>query len=225
MKISPLVKAILVIFFVLLIDQLLKIYIKTNYYLGEEIPVLGDWFKLHFTENPGMAFGMKLGGSIGKLFLSIFRILAVIGIGWYLVYLTKRKTPVGLIISIALIFAGAIGNIIDSAFYGLIFDQGMVFSPEINRWIPYPGVAEMNFEGYAPAFKGCVVDMLYFEMYWPEWMPWIGGGQVFPPVFNIADSSITVGVFLLLIFQGRFFKKTATKEPVEPQKEDAAAVQ
>jgi len=215
MKLSPLVKAIIVIVFVLFIDQLLKIYIKTNYTLGEETAILGNWFKLHFTENPGMAFGMKLGGTFGKVALSIFRILAVIGIGWYLLHLVKKKASTAVIISIALIFAGAIGNILDSAFYGLMFDKGMVYETEINRWLAYPGLAEMNFEGYAPAFKGCVVDMIYFEMYWPDWMPFIGGGQVFPPVFNIADSAITFGVILLIIFQGSLYKKKDQDKPEE----------
>jgi signal peptidase II len=185
---------------VLFLDQALKIWIKTNMYLGEEFTVLGNWFRIHFTENNGMAFGLELGGSAGKLFLSVFRILAVIGIGWYLVYLVRHKAHGGLIACFSLIFAGAIGNIIDSAFYGMIFNDSMhqkatLFPPE---------------GGYAGFLHGRVVDMFYFPLIdtrLPDWLPVWGGDdfQFFRPVFNIADSSITVGVIFLIIFQKRFY--------------------
>jgi signal peptidase II len=211
MKLSLGQKAGLLIFLVLLIDQSFKLWIKTHMVLGQEHYVLGNWFIIHFTENPGMAFGMKFGGSFGKLLLSSFRIIAVFGIGWYLVHLVKTKAHVGLILSIALILAGAVGNIIDSAFYGLIFDKGLVFDPNANDWVPYFGQAALASHGYAGFLQGSVVDMLYFPIiqgHYPTWVPFVGSGQFvfFRPVFNIADSSITVGVFIILLFQKKFFK-------------------
>ena len=171
--------------------------------IGEEIPVLGNWFNLYFTENYGMAFGMQFGGEWGKLSLSIFRILAVTAIGVYLFMLTKRKKNFGLIFSISLIFAGALGNIIDSAFYGLIFTQSS-----------YHTVAEFVGEqqGYASFLHGRVVDMLYFPIIelsrtdLPSWLPgFIFGSDgrfiFFRPIFNIADSAITTGVLWLILFQ------------------------
>lgn len=171
--------------------------------LGENIPVIGDWFNLYFTENVGMAFGMEIGGEWGKLALSIFRLLAITAIGIYLVFLTRQKKPFGLIFSISLIFAGALGNMIDSAFYGLIFTQSS-----------YHTVATLAGEtpGYAGFLHGKVVDMLYFpliEFYQvnaPSWIPDIIFGSdgrfiFFRPIFNIADSAITVGVFWLILFQ------------------------
>ena len=167
-----------------------------------EIAMWGDWFILHFTENEGMAFGMKFGGDSGKMLLSIFRIIAVIAIGWYLVKITRRNEPTGLVLSIALIFAGALGNIIDSAFYGMIFSESTYH--ELARIFPAEG-------GYSSFLHGKVVDMLYFPVirgFYPEWVPFFGGTDFifFRPVFNIADSSITVGVFILILFQKRFFK-------------------
>jgi len=196
-------KALLIVFLVLLSDQVLKIWIKLSMTLGEEIPVLGNWFNLYFTENNGMAFGMQFGGEWGKLSLSIFRILAVIAIAVYLYLLTRKKAPFGLVLSISLIFAGALGNIIDSAFYGLLFTQSS-----------YHAVAEIaeSGQGYAGFLHGSVVDMLYFPLVeiqrseLPVWLPDIvfGGDQrfiFFRPIFNIADSAITVGVFWLLLFE------------------------
>lgn len=211
MKLSPTKKAILLVIIVLLIDQTIKIWIKTHMALGESFQVFGSKFLIHFTENPGMAFGMQFGGESGKLILSIFRIIAVIGICWYLRHLIKTKVKTGLILCFALILAGALGNILDSAFYGLIFNKGMTFNPMINDWERYYGIAEFGRPGYAGFLKGCVVDMLYFpllEGHYPSWLPIWGGKDFmfFRPVFNIADSSITVGVFLILIFQKRFFK-------------------
>jgi len=172
--------------------------------MGEEIHVLGDWFILHFTENPGMAFGYELGFSYGKLALSIFRIFAIAGLLFYLYRLVKRKEHAGLIFSISLIAAGAIGNMIDSAFYGLIFNESGY--RELATAFPEQG-------GYAGFLHGKVVDMLYFPLFsfnWHQGLPWLGGQsfEFFQPVFNIADSVITIGVAIILIFQKRFFMRT-----------------
>jgi signal peptidase II len=202
-----------VIFVVLILDQTLKVLVKTNMTLGQSIHVLGDWFILHFTENYGMAFGLEFSGEYGKLALSLFRIAAVIFIGWYLHKLVKKSVPSGLIICISLIFAGAVGNILDSAFYGLIFSESY-----FNR------VAELFPEGggYGTFLHGKVVDMLYFPVIrgtFPAWFPlWAGEEFIFfRPVFNIADSAITIGVFSLLIFQKRLFPQQE-KEKVEMEK-------
>ena len=201
-------KSILIIFLVLIADQVLKIWIKTHMTLGQEINVAGNWFILHFTENEGMAFGLTFGGAAGKLILSIFRIIAVIFIGYYIYRLRKRSPHPGLIISFSLIMAGALGNIIDSAFYGIIFNQSSYHT--VATMFPPEG-------GYNSFLHGKVVDMLYFpviETVMPEWVPFWGGEQFifFRPVFNIADSSITTGVFLLLIFQKKFFTKNETAQ-------------
>ncbi|WP_010424226.1 lipoprotein signal peptidase [Anaerophaga thermohalophila] len=192
---------ILIIIAILIVDQALKIWIKTTMMLGDEFPVFGDWFYIHFVENNGMAFGMELGGNWGKIFLSVFRIIAVVGIGWYLYRLSCKGAPKGLIISVSMVLAGALGNIIDSMFYGMIFNHS------------YSQVAELFPEGggYAPFLHGRVVDMFYFPIFsghYPDWLPFIGGQEFvfFRPVFNIADSSITLGIIFILIFQKRFFK-------------------
>ena len=170
-------------------------------FLGEEFPVLGDWFIIHFTENNGMAFGIEFGFEHGKLFLTLFRIVVVAIIGFYLFRLPRKTTSKGLLITGALIFAGAIGNIIDSVFYGMIFDESY---NQVATFLPEDG-------GYAPIFYGKVVDMLYFpliEGFFPEWLPIWGGEHFlfFRPVFNIADSAISVGIASLLLFQRKFFK-------------------
>ena len=200
-------KSLVIIFLVLLADQILKIWIKTHLSLGEEIIVAKNWFILHFVENNGMAFGFEFAGEYGKMFLSVFRILAVVAIGWYLFRLVKQKdVPFGFIVSISLIFAGAIGNIIDSMFYGLIFNHSF---GQVASLFPEGG-------GYAGFLHGKVVDMLYFpliEGHYPDWVPVVGGTDFifFRPVFNIADSSITVGIFSILIFYRKFFSKSEEK--------------
>ncbi len=185
-------KPLIVILLVLIADQALKTWIKTHMYLQQEYKIIGNWFIIHFTENNGMAFGLEFGGEFGKLALSIFRIIAVAGIGYGLHYLIKRKYHRGLIINVALIFAGALGNIIDSVFYGVIYK-------------------------YESLFHGRVVDMLYFPILrgtFPSWMPIWGGEpfEFFRPVFNLADASISVGVIAILLFQKRYFKEEIRDE-------------
>lgn len=194
--------SLIIILAILFIDQALKIWVKTNMMLGDEFPVISDWFYIHFVENNGMAFGMELGGDWGKIFLSLFRIVAVIGIGWYLYKLSCKDAPKGLIISISMVLAGALGNIIDSAFYGMIFNHSY---SQVATLFPEGG-------GYASFLHGRVVDMFYFPLFsgqYPEWLPWIGGQEFifFRPVFNVADSSITLGILSILIFQKDFFKE------------------
>lgn len=195
-------KSILLISLILIADQVLKIWVKTHMVLGQEYHILGNWFIIHFIENNGMAFGMEIAGKFGKIILSLFRIGAVIGICWYLVHMIKEKASTTLILIISLILAGALGNIIDSAFYGIIFSDS---NYQIARLFPEQG-------GYSTFLHGKVVDMFYFPVLrgtFPDWTPFIGGNSYifFRPVFNIADSSITIGVALILIFQNKFFKK------------------
>lgn len=195
-------KTILLIILLLVIDQVVKIWVKTTMYIGQEHVVFHDWFFIRFIENPGAAFGAQLGGEYGKLILSLFRIAAVGVLGWYLHRLIKRKAPTGVIVGFSLILAGALGNIIDSAFYGLIFSQPA--PPEVATLFPEGG-------GYGTFLHGEVVDMLYFPLFsghYPEWFPWIGGHPFtfFSPIFNIADSYITIGVIYMLLFQRKFFK-------------------
>ncbi|WP_367865313.1 lipoprotein signal peptidase [Pedobacter sp. WC2423] len=191
-------KPLLVIFLVLLVDQVLKTWIKTNMYVGQEFKIIGNWFIIHFTENNGMAFGMEFGGEFGKLALSLFRIAAVAAIGYGLYYLVKNKYHRGLVLNVALIFAGALGNIIDSVAYGKIY-------------------------GYSTLFHGRVVDMFYFpilEGIFPKWVPVWGGEDYifFRPVFNVADAAISVGVIAILIFQKKYFKEEV-KEEIGPNNE------
>jgi signal peptidase II len=194
-------KSILLIFLILLVDQILKIWVKTHMEIGQEIHLLGNWGILHFIENNGMAFGMEMGGRPGKLVLSVFRIAAIFGIGWFLHSLIVKKANLGLILAVSAIMAGAIGNIIDSAFYGLIFSESfnqpaVLFPPE---------------GGYSTFLHGKVVDMFYFPIintHWPSWSPYKPGESFvfFRPVFNIADSAITCGVISIILFQKKMFR-------------------
>ena len=205
MKISRGKLAALIIALVIVIDQAIKIWVKTHFYYGEEVEVT-SWFKLLFIENNGMAFGMELGS---KLLLTLFRIIASAAFIYYLWRLRNRDDiPRGYVACIALITAGALGNVIDCIAYGLIFNNPM--PPQVAQLFPPDG-------GYASLFNGRVVDMLYFplcEWNWPQWMPWIGGNHFifFQPIFNIADAALSVSVFVLIIFYARYLSKTTMQE-------------
>jgi signal peptidase II len=199
-----------VILVVLLLDQSLKYWVKTSMLLREDIVIFPNWFILHFTENNGMAFGIELGGDIGKYLLTFFRIAAVGGILYFLNLQIKAGISRFSVICISLIMAGAMGNIIDSVFYGALFtSSGDLYG--------YPSVEQVHAvvdpaNAYSTYFKGKVVDMLYFplvETTWPEWVPILGGDSFtfFRPVFNIADAAISVGVFLILLFQRGILRK------------------
>lgn len=193
-------KASLLIVLILLIDQISKIYIKTNFMLGDQVEVF-SWFRILFVENEGMAWGAKIPGSYGKIILTTFRLFAIVGIGYWLWKSIQEKAPKVLILSVSLIFAGALGNILDSVFYGVIFDHSMSQVASL--------FAEDN---YGHWLKGNVVDMLYFPLYdgiLPEWMPIWGGERFvfFEPVFNIADSAISLGFALLILFNKKAFPK------------------
>jgi signal peptidase II len=199
-------KAYLIIILILLVDQISKIYIKTSFVLGEEIDVF-SWFKIHFVENKGMAWGAQIPGEYGKLILTVFRIFAIAGIAWWLKESVKKKGAKILIVAIALIFAGAFGNIIDSVFYGVLFDSSI---SQVAHFLPEAG-------GYSTLFHGHVVDMLYFPMFQgvlPDWIPFWGGDYFtfFDPVFNVADTAISTGVGMLLVFHKKTFPNSE-KEP------------
>lgn len=216
-KLGYIVLAVIVL--ILGLDQFSKLYVKTHFALGEEYRVF-SWFRIAFVENPGMAFGFELGGNIGKIALSVFRLLAIGFIGYYVYNLVKSdKLPRGFVVSVAMIFAGAIGNIIDCVFYGMMFNTGTIFDPELGKYIGYMGVSEWG-SGYASALQGCVVDMLSFPILsgtFPEWLPFMGGEDFvfFRPVFNVADSAVTVGVALVLIIYWKTIKKIGQKEQVK----------
>jgi len=221
-------KAAIIIILILLIDQISKIYIKTHFVLSEEIKVFGlDWFRIHFLENNGMAWGKEFGGRSGKLFLTLFRLVAISGIGYWLYGAIKSNSHKILIVAISFIFAGALGNIIDSIFYGIFFDNSY---RQVATFLPPEG-------GYDSLFHGKVVDMLYFPMVdamlpdWlpsmsfsiPDWLPIIGGNNYsffvnrhftfFDPVFNVADTAISTGVAMLIVFNKKVFPhKTEEKE-------------
>lgn len=186
----------------LVIDQVVKILVKTHMQMGEEINVIGQWFRLHFIENEGMAFGMAFGGTVGKIALSVFRLAAVAAIAWYIARLLRRDARTSLVLSLTLIFSGAVGNLIDSCFYGLIFNESYY---NVATLFPAGG-------GYAPLLQGKVVDMFYFPLFsfdWPSWMPFIGGQhfEFFNAIFNVADAAISVGIVWLIIDQLFFYQK------------------
>lgn len=185
----------------LVLDQAVKILVKTHMTLDQHIAVLGEWFYIRFIENPGAAYGFQFGGSYGKLFLSLFRIAAVVLLVWFLNTLVRRRAPRGTLLGFALVIAGAIGNILDSAFYGLIFNA----SGFTEAAVLFPDGG-----GYASFLHGKVVDMLYFPIIrssWPQWIPGIGGRplEFFSPVFNLADTYISIGAIYLILFQRKFF--------------------
>jgi signal peptidase II len=205
---------VLLILLILIIDQVVKVYIKTHFYIGHEIKVFGlNWFRVHFVENEGMAWGWKMGGDWGKVALTLFRLVAVIAGVFIIRDFIRKKYHPGFIYCSALIFAGALGNLIDSMFYGLIFTESDPYIQNVANIFPK--------QGYAGFLHGKVVDMLYFpiirDMHYPAWFPFWGGEEFefFRPVFNIADAAISVGVIAILIFQNKFFKKTdETKQPL-----------
>jgi len=203
----------LTILAVLIVDQWLKVHIKLNYNIGEGFKMLGqDWARIHFVENKGMAFGLEMGGEAGKYALSIFRILMVGLLGYIIAGLVKAKESKWLIVCFALIVAGAIGNIIDSMVYGLIFSKSTFHGP-VAEFMPEAG-------GYASFLQGKVVDMFHFPMVtttWPEWVPKWGGSSLefFRPVFNVADAAISVGVIAILLFHRSFFTKVDEKSKKE----------
>ena len=190
-----------------IIDQVIKILVKTNMSIGDHFSVIGNWFQILFIENEGMAFGMKFGGAVGKLLLSLFRIILCGALCWWITSLSRRGTPkakgeakekepvpTGVLVVLTLITAGAFGNIIDCLFYGQLFSAST------------PGTVASFGGSYAPLLFGKVVDMFYFPLFtWPDWVPLLGGNIFFDPVFNFADSCVTVGAFYLILFQYKFF--------------------
>jgi signal peptidase II len=198
-------KSILIVLLILVADQTLKILVKTNMTLYQQIPIFGTWGILHFVENNGMAFGMALPGSLGKILLTSFRLLAVVAIGYYMRHLIRIKAHKGLIITLSMVMAGALGNIVDSVFYGLIFSSS---SPvQAASLFPEGG-------GYAPLMQGKVVDMFYFPLIKGNYPSWFRGGSsfvFFRPVFNLADSSISVAVAIILFQQKKFFHHVERK--------------
>lgn len=202
-----------IVFLVIFFDQFLKYYIKTHFYYGEEVNVMGTWFRLHFIENEGMAFGMKLSqAATGKLILTLFRLVAVV-IGFFVLKkLVDKKYSTGALVCGSLILAGALGNLIDSIFYGLIFTES---SFHIAKLVSFG-------QGYGKLFHGKVVDMLYFPMVdvvLPKWIPFKGGQrfEFFEPVFNIADAAISVGVITLIVFQKKFLGSHIEENNKQPE--------
>ncbi|MDO9376815.1 MAG: lipoprotein signal peptidase [Ferruginibacter sp.] len=195
---------VLIILLIVLVDQALKVYIKTNFYINEHHNILGSWFQFHFVENEGMAYGWKFGGEAGKMILTLFRLVAVLFGVWYLRSIIQKKYHPGFILCAGLIFAGALGNLIDSMFYGMIFEESVPGSLAVAKMFPA--------HGYAGFLHGKVVDMLYFpiitDAHFPDWVPIWGGDdfEFFRPIFNLADASISTGVISILVFQKRFFK-------------------
>ncbi|MET0635826.1 MAG: lipoprotein signal peptidase [Chitinophagaceae bacterium] len=207
-------KVALLIALIIVLDQALKIWIKTSFHFGHIKNVMGfNWFELYFIENKGMAWGWEFGGEWGKMALTLFRLAAVIFGTWYLGRIVKQNYHRGFIICASLIYAGALGNLIDSMFYGLIFEASSY--DHVARIFPA--------EGYAGFLHGRVVDMLHFPIiqgaHWPSWIPWIGGDEFefFSPIFNVADAAISAGVITLFVFQKRFFKRNTITTLPEPE--------
>lgn len=196
---------------VLIADQASKFWVKLNMYMNEQIHVLGEWFIIHFTENPGMAFGIEFGGIYGKLLLTLFRIVAIFFMARFILTMIKEKAPNGAVIAITLILAGALGNAVDSVFYGVIFSESF---HQVATLFPEGG-------GYGTWLHGRVVDMLYFPIvkgYLPDWIPFYGGDYFifFRPIFNIADSAITTGVFMIILFHRKYFTEVFSKNEKKP---------
>jgi signal peptidase II len=211
-------KVIALIALIIFIDQAIKFYIKLNYFIGEEHMMLGSWARLHFVENEGMAWGLKFGGGFGKIALTLFRLIAVIWGSFLIKGFIEKKYHNGFIFCAALIYAGAVGNLIDSMFYGLLFEASVPYTTMVAHMLPLGG-------GYAPFLHGRVVDMFYFPMirdaHFPNWFPIWGGEEFefFRPVFNFADAAISTGVISLFVFQNKFFGDSKTKNTENPSQE------
>lgn len=217
----------LLAFLILLVDQVFKIYIKTNYYMGQETVLFESlpWFRLHFVENEGMAYGWKLGGTWGKIALTSFRLVAVVVGTFYLLSIVRKKFHKGYIVCVTFIYAGAIGNLIDSLFYGMVFEFSDVYAQNLAKGFWQEGF-KIGYEGF---LHGRVVDMLYFPIIengrFPDWLPIWGGEsfEFFRPVFNVADMAISGGVFTLIIFQNRFFPEAKEKKEETPTVQDTVS--
>lgn len=210
--------AVVVVLLLILVDQVIKFWVKTHLAVGQTVPLLGQWFNLHFVENEGMAFGISFGQQIGKFVLSLVRIVLVGLLCWYFAVFVKRGKMDGVVLTIfCLVIAGAIGNIIDSMFYGIFFTESNFL--QVAEWSPG--------HGYAPFFFGKVVDMFYLKLFpIPEKFPLWGGSWFFPAIFNFADACITVGIFLAIIFNKRIFSDLEKKseENVANEAKDASVV-
>lgn len=211
--------AVAIVVILIVIDQVIKFWVKTHLALGQTIPLLGEWFNLHFVENEGMAFGISFGQQVGKFLLSLVRILLAGALCWYIANRIRREKMDWLVLSIlCLVIAGAFGNILDSMFYGILFTESDFL--QVAQWSPG--------HGYAPFFFGKVVDMFYLRIFpFPEGFPIWGGSWFFPAVFNFADSCITVGILLAIIFNNRIFNdlEKKTEENVATEPEDASQEQ
>jgi len=210
------IRSLITLFVVLLIDQALKIYIKLNFHFGESVPIIKGFFELNFIENPGMAFGWELPFGDGKIILTLFRIVAVFVIAFYLKRVIKEGQHKGFVTCVSMVLAGAIGNIIDSAIYGRLFTGSSNHSSA--HW-----ANGLEHKAYGDFLKGDVVDMLHFTLEWPDWTQSMGLiGLVFPPVFNVADAAISIGVIWILIRQRSYFAKTKKREESSESVEDNA---